>query len=312
MRDPGAILRAEGAKFEGVAARFHMDPGAIIARLAAAQHGRVTVAQLRAAGVDKRRAYRWAADGRLHRLHRDVYAVGHPARSADADYMAAVLAGGGGAVLSHAPGSNLLQLVKGSPPPPEVTVPTTAHRRRPGIVIHRVRELPRQDVSTLRGIPITTVPRTLLDLAPRLAPDELGRACHEAWVRHRVTPGQVEACIARNPGKPGAAKLRTALFADVTLSKLESGFLTLLREHGLPLPRTNIDHLGDKVDCRWLSPHDLTIELLSFRYHATRHAFENDVARRRRSNHVAYTYGDVYERPAQTIADLTARLASRV
>jgi hypothetical protein len=156
---------------------------------------------------------------------------------------------------------------------------------------------------------MTTVPRTLLDLAPRLSAEELARACHEAWVHHRMRPHHVEACIARNPGKPGAAKLRRALGTDAVLSDLEKGFLKLLRRHDLPLPRTNIDHRGDKVDCHWPDL-DLTIELVSYRFHATRHAFETDVARRRRSNHVAYTYGDVFERPRQTIADLTPRLRS--
>jgi len=93
----------------------------------------------------------------------------------------------------------------------------------------------------------------------------------------------------------------------VTLSELERGFLKLLRAHGLPRPRTNIDHLGDKVDCHWPQL-GLTLELLSYRFHASRAAFEQDVARRRRSNHVAYTYGDVFERAGQTIADLRARL----
>src|SRR5436853_6789334 len=93
-----------------------------------------------------------------------------------------VLASGGGASVSPGGSSHLLQLLKAPPPRPEVTVPTTAHRRRPGIVIHRVRDLHERDVMKLRGIPITTAPRTLLDLAPRLSPPTLARACHEAWV----------------------------------------------------------------------------------------------------------------------------------
>ena len=84
------------------------------------------------------------------------------------------------------------------------------------------------------------MPRILLDLSPRLQPPRLARACHEAWVHHGTTPRHVEACIARNPTKKGAAKLRRALGADVILSVLEEEFVRLLREHGLPLPRTNI------------------------------------------------------------------------
>ena len=132
--------------------------------------------------------------------------------------------------------------------------------------------------------------------------------CHEAWIHHRTTPRDIEACIARNPSKKGAAKLRRALGSDITLSDLEDGFLALLRAHGLPLPRTNIDRHGDKVDCHW-PRQGLTVELLSYGFHASRHAFELDVARRRRSNHVAYTYGDVFERGRATVADLRRRLA---
>lgn len=147
----------------------------------------------------------------------------------------------------------------------------------------------------------------LLDVAPRLSLVELTRACHEAWIRHRVAQRHVEACIARNPTKKGAAKLRRALGADVTLSDLEDGFLALLRRYGLPRPRTNIDHAGDKVDCHW-EREGLTVELLSYRFHASRKAFEDDIARRRRSNHLACTWGDVFERGALTAADLAPRL----
>lgn len=150
----------------------------------------------------------------------------------------------------------------------------------------------------------------LLDIAPRLAAAELARACHEAWIRHGTSPAHVEAWLARNSTKKGGAKLRRALGADVTLSALEDGFLALLRRHGLPAPRTNIDHAGDKVDCHW-PEHDLTVELLSYRFHASRRAFEADVARRRRSSHVAFTYGDVFERAARTAAELGGALQAQ-
>ena len=282
----------------------------IAAGIASAQHGRVARRQLLAAGIDGKRVERWLADGRLRRMHQGVYAVGHAAPSMYADYAAAVLACGAGAGLSHHPAASMLALLRtaGAPPPPEVTVPTTAGRARPGIVVHRVAALDPLDVIEVEGIRVTSAPRTLLDLAPRLSPALLARACHEAWVKHRTTPRDVDVCIARNPRKPGAAKLRRALGGDVTLSELEDGFPKLLRAHRLPLPRTNVDRRGDKVDCHW-PQHDLTVELLSYRFHASRRAFEQDVARRRRSNHVAYTYGDVFERGDATIADLRERLA---
>ncbi|MFP5361668.1 MAG: hypothetical protein ACLGI5_02935 [Thermoleophilia bacterium] len=200
--------------------------------------------------------------------------------------------------------------MRGRVPAPEVTVATGAGRSHPAITQHRVVRLDPLDVATHTGIPIAIVPRVLLDISPAIAPGALARACHEAWVRHRTDAGQVEACIARNPRRHGIRKLRTALGADVTLSHLERRFLGVLRRHRLALPRTNIDVDGDKVDCHW-PQFGLTVELVSFRYHATRHGFESDVARRRRSRHVAYTYGDVFERTAAMLADLRPRLRSR-
>ena len=263
--------------------------------------------QLLADGVDAKRIDRWVADGRLRTVHRGVYAVGHTAPSLRGLYMAAVLAGGAGAALSHRAAGYLLRVLRLAwPPPPEITVPTMTHRSRPGVVIHRVRALHPRDVTELDGIPITIVPRVLLDLAPSLEAPDLTRACHEAWVHHRVRPQHVEACTARNPTKRGAAKLRRALGSDVTLSVLEDAFLALLEAHGVPLPRTNTDVRGDKVDCHW-PRYGLTVELITFRYHATRHGFETDNARRRRSGHIAYTYGDVVERGEETAADLRQR-----
>ncbi len=279
-----------------------------VAQIAARQYGRVTCAQLLAAGLDRSQIKRWVADGRLRREHTGVYALGHPDGSPLGTAMSAVLAAGSGAVLSHASAGRLLRIVTWAAGPPEVTIGADQGRRRPGIRIHRSRLEP-GDVGVLRGVPITTVARVLVDLAPRLEPAELTRACHEAWVRHGVAPDDVERCIARNPRKPGIAKLRRALGGDVTLSALEDGFLRLVADHGLPAPRTNVDVAGDKVDCHW-PERDLTVELVSFRFHATRRAFEADVARRRRSSHLAFTYGDVFERGAATAALLRRRLAN--
>ncbi len=280
-----------------------------VARIAGRQHGRISWAQLLEAGASRGHIERWLTDGRLRRVHHGVYAVGHEAPSVLGDYMAARLACGENAALSHRPVLHILRLVPGPPPPPEVTVPTLAGLSRPGIVIHRVKVLHPLDVAEFEGIRITTIPRTLLDMAPKLTPAQLTRACHEAWVRHETDPAWIEACVTRNPTKPGGARLLTALGSDATLSKLEDVFLALLRKHGLPLPRTNIDHRGDKVDCHWPRL-GLTVELVSYRFHASRRAFEADVARRRRSNHLAFTYGDVVERGARTVAELTRAISA--
>ena len=177
-------------------------------------------------------------------------------------------------------------------------------------MVHRRVSFPPGDTMIFERIPMTTVPRALLDAAPSLEPSALCRACHEAWVRCRVTPAQIEACIARNPAKPGAAKLRRAYGADATLSELEKGFLAPARRHGLPRPRTNIDIAGDKVDCHW-AHHDLTIELHSFRFHGSRWGFETDNTRRRRSHHLPFTWGDVFERGDETVAELRPLLPTR-
>jgi hypothetical protein len=158
------------------------------ATIAEKQHGRITHEQLLDAGVDRSRIKRWVADGRLVRVHLGVFAVGHRAPSMYADYMAAVLACGPGAALSHRAAAFLARLLRGTkPPPPEVTVPTMAGRRRPGIIIHRVMELDPEDVVEVEGIRTTVVPRTLLDLAPPTDPEQLTRMCHEAWV-HTARP----------------------------------------------------------------------------------------------------------------------------
>jgi hypothetical protein len=195
--------------------------------IAAEQHGRVTRAQLLAAGVTPARIARWLADGRLRRVHTGVYAVGHVARSLRADYMAAVIACQPPAAgLSGWAAGHLLRIhVRPRPPRPEVTVATTAGRRRPGIIVHRARELHPLDLWIVDRIPVTSPERTLLDLAPQLSGPALVRACHEAWVHYKTTPDHVAACMRRNPHRPGAAKLWLALGGDVTLSKLEDGFL---------------------------------------------------------------------------------------
>ena len=281
-----------------------------VARVAARQHGRISHAQLLGAGVDRDRIKRWRADGRLRPVHRAVYAVGHRAPSALADLMAAVLACGDDVRASHRSTLHARGVLKVRPAKPEVSVPTAGGRRQPRIVVHRGASFAPGDTLIFQGIPMTTVPRALLDVALSLDAEALCQACHEAWIRCRVSPPQIEACIARNPTKRGAAKLLLACRADPTLSELERGFQRLLRRHRLPPPRTNIDRNGDKVDCHWPDP-GLTIELLSYGFHASRWAFEHDTARRRRSNHLAYTWGDVFERPAQTAAELRRLLATR-
>jgi hypothetical protein len=239
--------------------------------------------------------------------YRGVYRAGHRAPSTDATYMAAVKACGDDAAITGLPAAHLLVLIKGKPPPPEVTAPTK--HQVPGLKTRRSR-LAARDVTEVRGIPVTTVARTIVDLAATLPPQALALACHEAGGRHRTTPREVAGVLERRPNAPGAAKLRAVMWGDtkVSLSRLESRFLSLLRAHNLPLPITNKPAGGRRVDCRW-PEHRLTVELDSYRFHNSRHACEQDRARERQAyargdEFRRYTPGDVSEHPRQMLAEL--------
>jgi hypothetical protein len=283
-----------------------------MARIGGDAHGAVARVQLLDAGVTAAEIEQRLATGALIREYPGVYRVGHRAPSLEARYMAAVLACGEGALLSGRAAGYLFGAIKGPAPPPGVTAPT--ERRVRGVTTHRSRGQGRADATTWRGIPVTTLSRTLVDLAALLDLDDLARACHEARVCHGTTPGQVEAVLARRPKSPGAAKLRAILRGDahVTLSKLEKRFLVLLRDAGLPLPHTNRRAGRHWVDCRWAELR-LTVELDSYRYHHSRHAWEQDrrrerEARARGDDFRRYTYGDVFEQPQLMLAELHALL----
>jgi very-short-patch-repair endonuclease len=195
------------------------------------------------------------------------------------------------------------------PEEPEVTAP----RRRTvdGVATRRSQTI---EATTWHNIPVTTPARTLVDLAASLTAAELARAMHEAGIRHGTTPEQVEAVLSRHANAPGAAALRAVLRGDVhvTLSKLENAFLELLRNAGLPLPVTNRRAGGSFVDCRW-PEHKLTVELDSYRYHSSRHAWEHDRRRERQAyargdEFRRYTWGDVVESPKPALRELRAVL----
>jgi hypothetical protein len=285
-----------------------------LARIAGRAHGVVTRRELLRAGVTLEEIRQRLRTGALIREHPGVYLAGHRAPNLAARYLAAVKACGDRAVLSGVAAACLYGLIKGSAPAPEVTAPT--QRRVKGVRTRRGRLHP-GDVTTWRGIPATTVARTLVDLARCLPLGDLARACHEAGVRYGTTPAQVETVLVRRPTSPGAAKLRRILHGDVrvTLSKLERRFLSLLEEAGLPLPQTNRPAGGRRVDCRW-PEHALTVELDSYRYHSSRYAWEKDRHREREAHSRGdefrrYTYGDVFDDPAVVVSELRKLLAER-
>lgn len=286
--------------------------GPELARIASRQHGVITAAQLVGAGLSRAGVTRRVQRGDLHRVHFGVYRVGHVAPSVEADYLAAVLACGERAYLAGLAAAHLLRLVRNRPPVPEVVV--VGEHRHPGLITHRMNTVPFAEVSVYRGIPVTTVPRTLVDLAPRLGFDELAAACHEADVLHGTAPGATLA-IAR--GRPGAQKLRAILDGDhpTVLSRLEKLFLAALAADVLPRPITNRPQGAHYVDCRWPGRR-LTVELDSYRFHHTRHAWEQDrererAARARGDEFRRYTWRDVAEEPAPMLADLRRLLTER-
>jgi hypothetical protein len=202
--------------------------------------------------------------------------------------------------------------VKGPAPRPEIVARTGCAVR--GLRAVRCRTLGPEDAATWRGIPVTTVPRTLVDVAAVLTPADLARACHEAGVLHRTTPADVAAVLARSPNSRGAANLRRVLDGDeaVTLSQLERTFLARLEAADLPLPLTNKPAGSRRVDCRW-PEHRLTVELDSYRFHNSRHSWEEGFRRQREARARGdefrrYSYGDVFESPGEMLAELVALL----
>jgi Transcriptional regulator, AbiEi antitoxin len=280
----------------------------VIARMAKRRHGVVTRAQLLDAGVSARQIQRRLRRGTLHAVHPGVYRVGHTATSVEARYLAAVDACGDGAMLCGLAAAHLFGILKGTPPAPEVMA--TVERKIRGVITQRARRIDPRDRSTWRGIPVTTIERTVTDLAGRLSLDALGRAFHEAEVRHKLKPAQVEEVLERRPNTTGARNLKAVIRGDhpITLSIMERAFLELLAKHGLPLPVTNRPKDGHWVDCRWPDLR-LTVELDSYRYHRSRFAWQQGhererAARARGDEFRRYTWADVVEHPARMLAEL--------
>jgi very-short-patch-repair endonuclease len=283
--------------------------------MAETAHGVVTRAQLLGAGVTLAELEHRMRTGALIRVHRSVYRVGHRAPSLEARYLAAVWACGEQALLRGRAAAHLFGVLKGAAPAPEVMAPT--ERRVAGVITRRSRRIDPEDATMWHKIPVTTVARTLVDLAGVMAVDDLARACHEGGVLHGVTPAMVEAVLERRPLSAGAEKLRRIMRGDarVSLSRLESRFLEHLREDGLDLPETNRPAGGRRVDCRWPQQR-LNVEVHGYRYHHSRHAWEQDrrrerEARARGDDFRRYTYGDVFEDPKFMLSELRALLPER-
>jgi very-short-patch-repair endonuclease len=253
----------------------------LIGRLARRQHGVAAAWQLTALGVSTSAIARRVADGRLRRIHRGVYAVGAIGRKGY--WMAAVLACGEGALLSHRDAAALRALRDTARRAIDVTVVGSRRRSRPRLTIHSAAELHPNDRAEVDGIPVTSVARTLLDLAEVVPATELRRT-YEAAERHQVLDFKaLNELISRSNGRRGLAALLALLDYDPELaadskSDLESALLDLVREAGLPLPSLNVLVEGYLVDAYWPAAR-LVVELQSYEHHAHRQAFNRDYAK---------------------------------
>jgi very-short-patch-repair endonuclease len=288
---------------------------AVIGALAARQWGVVSRRQLFDAGLSATEIRNRVRGGHLLPLHPGVYAVGHARLRTEGYWLAAVLAVGPGAVLSHRDAAGLHGLRPTNHARTDVT--TTADRQSSErIQVHRTRSLDAQDITTVRGIPTTTVARTLVDLAYTVPHDHLTKAIREAE-RHRTFDLRaVHAALARTRGRRGRGHrgLREAIAECAafehhhTRSPLEDAFLRVLRDNGLSQPATNAYVEGFEVDASWRTQR-IAVELDGWTDHRTRRAFEADRARdavlmAAGWRVIRVTYRQLKERPDAVISTL--------
>ena len=287
--------------------------------LATGQHGVVSRGQLLGAGFTSGDVRGHVRAGRLRSLHRGVYLLGQlvgalePERARE---MAAVLACGPGAVVSHTSAALLWGLLK-IRDEIHVTVPRAARRRRPGICVHRACALTAGETTRLEGIPVTTPARTLRDLSTVVGAPEVSRAAARAERRGLVAPGELTAILALHRGRPGARRLRFAIGGEAgpafTRSEAEDRFLALIRSGGLPAPETNVVIARHEVDFLWRAE-GLAVEVDGFAYHGSRRSFEHD---RRRDAELAaagirvirVTWRQLVEEPAAVLVRVAQALA---
>jgi very-short-patch-repair endonuclease len=258
---------------------------AAVAVVASRQHGVVSFEQLIRIGLSKRQIQHRIATKRLHRVHRGVYAVGHSRLSREGRYLAAVLAAGDGAALSHRAAADFWELRSAKELKIDVTVPTNRRGDRK-LAMHRD-ALDHADTMTRDGIRVTKPLRTLLDLATCIDERELERAIRQAVYRRLTTTSSLAEAVSARAGGGGMRKMRTALknvgeAPGLTRSELEEDFLRFLRRHRLPLPELNVElRIGKRrieADCLWRD-HGLIIELDGRDAHDSTPAFESDRAR---------------------------------
>ena len=240
-----------------------------VAELATRQHGVISRLQLMELGFHRRAIARMLRSGRLHRIHRGVYAVGHRRLTPWSRFMAAVLACGPEALLSHRSAATLHNLKTGGSKI-EVISASRGRPGPPGVTLHTTRDLPSRDRTEIDGIPVTCLARTLVDLAAVVDYQRLGRAFEEAERIQKLDTRAVREVLRRSRGRKGTAAVERLLaerrIATGTREGLERDFADAIRDCGLPMPAFNVLIEGFLVDAVWVS-HRLIVELDSYAFH---------------------------------------------
>ena len=298
--------------------RRELDIDHLIAQVAAPRGGVITRARLRALGLTDAAIDHRVRTGRLHLVHRGIYLVGHPHLCGHAHRWAALLASGPGAVLSHRSAASLWDMLYAPATVVHITVPTQAGRkRRSGIRLHRSVTL--TDETDLRdGFPVTSMARTLLDIAatePRRVVEQAVEGADGAGV---FDGRAIHALAPRGCGRPGAKLLHSVLDhafigTTITRSELEEAMLALSRAHQIPQPECNVDLEGWEVDCLWRADR-LVVEVQSTKFHRTAQQVARDADKEAdlmEAGYVVLHVADVHviRRPAQVAARVAALLS---
>ncbi|MBA2630603.1 MAG: type IV toxin-antitoxin system AbiEi family antitoxin domain-containing protein [Thermoleophilaceae bacterium] len=281
---------------------------------ARAQHGVITSGQLAGLGLSHSAIGHRVRTGRLHRIHRGIYAVGRPGLTRHGRWMAAVLVCGRGAALSHHSAAAHWEIREDRLNEIHVSAPTD--RRPPAIVVH----LRQVETSRHRGIPVTSLALTLVDLAATIPRGELESAMGEADRRGLTDPPAIRLALGRLGGRPGVAVLRSTLDRQdfrLTDSALERRFLAVVRAAGLPTPETGRWLNGFKTDLYWPQL-GLVVETDGLRYHRTpaqqaRDRLRDQAHARAGLTALRFTHAQVTFDPGQvrdTLTGVMARLAA--
>ena len=286
--------------------------------LAEEQQGLVTRAQLLEAGMTPDTVRARTRARRFIPIQRGVYLVGPPV-APYLNEMAAVLACGEGAVVSHRSAAALWELLPhpGPSAPVDILAPMPERGRRPGIRARHTSTLQKSETTTWNRIPVTTPARTVLDLAGELRMQELERVIARLEREGLAATGELSSLVARHPRRPGVGMLRALLSGDaspaLTRSQAEDRFLALVRKAHLALPEANVGVGGYEVDFLWRSKR-LAVEVDGYSFHSSRRAFKRD---RRRDSILSLkglrvlriTWSQIVEEPEAVAALLAHNLA---